>query len=159
MLSEHFHVQNTEELGLSGLTRGIEAAGSLLRYVRSTQPNVTHDHIQKPRLRSSQREMNLDSVTIRNLELIHPFTRELEGPTLYKVLNATITAMGGRLLKQWIIRPLVDLTMIHTRQAIVEELVNHLRVRVELRQFFHQILDLNDSIAVLPLELLADVMY
>ncbi|MCA9471030.1 MAG: DNA mismatch repair protein MutS [Nitrospirales bacterium] len=141
LLSNHFHVKSTTDLGISTLTRGIEAAGGLLRYIQTTQPNISHDHIQKPRLRSSQHEMTLDTVTIRNLELVHSFTGKQDGPTLYKTLNATITAMGGRLLKQWILRPLVDLTDIHARLEIVQEFVTHLRLRGDIRQTLRHIQD------------------
>ena len=70
LLTNHFHIQHTEDLGLTQLTRGVEAAGSMLRYLQATQPGMDHQHIQKPRLRSTQKEMSLDGVTIRNLELI-----------------------------------------------------------------------------------------
>jgi len=74
LLAKHFHVKNLGELGVAKLSRGVEAAGSMLRYLQATQPGMDHQHIQKPRLRSSQKEMNLDGVTIRNLELIKPFS-------------------------------------------------------------------------------------
>ena len=84
LLTNHFQVHNTEELGIPTLTRGLEAAGALLRYIQSTQPTINHHHIHRPRLRISRREMNLDAVTIRNLELIRSFTQHQDGPTLYK---------------------------------------------------------------------------
>ena len=142
LLTKHYSVKNVEELELAELTRGVEAGGSLLRYLRATQPNLNHQHIQKPQLRSKQREMELDGVTIRNLELIKPFSDDHDCPTLLTILDKTITAMGSRLLRQWIVRPLLDLTEIHARQAVIAEFANNLRVRSEVRQALRNIQDL-----------------
>jgi len=142
LIATHFEVQNAEELGLPQLSRGIEAAGSLLRYLQTTQPGMNHQHIQKPRLRSSQREMELDGVTIRNLELVKPFSQDRDCSTLLTILDKTVTAMAGRLLRQWVVRPLIDLTEIHARLTVISEFVNNLRVRRELRNTFREIQDL-----------------
>ncbi|WP_447969153.1 DNA mismatch repair protein MutS [Nitrospira sp. M1] len=141
-LTTHFHVHRADELELPRLTRGIEAAGSLLHYLQTTQPGMNHQHIQKPRLRSAQREMELDGVTIRNLELIKPFSQDRDCATLLTILDKTVTAMAGRLLRQWIVRPLIDLTEIHARLSVIAEFVTNLRVRSELRTLFREVQDL-----------------
>ncbi len=142
LIATHFQVPHVKELGLSQLSRGVEAAGSLLRYLQTTQPSMDHQHIQKPRLRSDQNEMELDGITIRNLELIKPFSHDHDCPTLLSTIDQTITAMGSRLLRQWIVRPLLDLTEIHARSSIIVELVHNLRLRGELRQSFREVQDL-----------------
>ncbi|MGB0911237.1 MAG: DNA mismatch repair protein MutS, partial [Nitrospirales bacterium] len=142
LLGQHFQVDDLESLGLAQLTRGIEAAGSLLRYLQSTQPGMDHQHIQKPRIRSSQKEMSLDGVTIRNLELVKPFSQDRGCPTLLSVLDKTVTAMAGRLLRQWVIRPLVDKAEIHARLAVIGEFLQSHRIRNELRHALHDIQDL-----------------
>ncbi|GJL56248.1 MAG: DNA mismatch repair protein MutS [Nitrospirales bacterium] len=142
LLTTHFHVQSVHELGLPTLTRGIEAAGSLLHYLQTTQPGMHHQHIQRPRLRSAQREMKLDGVTIRNLELIKPFSHDRDSSTLLTILDKTITAMAGRLLRQWIVRPLIDVTDIHARLSVIDEFVSNIRVRSELRTYLRDVQDL-----------------
>ena len=142
LMTKHYGVQKIEELGLVGSTKGIEAGGCLLRYLQATQPGMDHHHIQKPQFRSARNEMELDGVTIRNLELIKPFSEDRECPTLLDTLDKTITAMASRLLRQWIVRPLLDLTEIHARQAVISEFTNNLRVRSEIRQALREIQDL-----------------
>ena len=86
--------------------------------------------------------MHLDSVTIRNLEIVKPLFEGKHHPTLLSVLDHTITSLGGRLLRQWMIRPLLRLSSIQARHQAVSEFVNHLPIRSSLRQHFRQIQDL-----------------
>ena len=100
-------MQHSENVVLPNLPRGLQAAGALLRYLHMTQPTVTHSHLQQPRSRPLDQEMQLDNVTIRNLELLKPLSDNRGGPTLLTVLDNTLTAMGARLLRHWIVRPLI----------------------------------------------------
>ncbi len=142
LLTSHFQVNHSKDLGLERLSKGVDAAGSLLRYLQSTQPGMDHQHIQRPRLRSSQKEMSLDGVTIRNLELVKPFSQDRSSPTLLSVLDKTVTAMGGRLLRQWIVRPLIEIIAIHARLAVIDEVVNNHHVQNEFRQGLRDVQDL-----------------
>ena len=138
----HMQEQEGEHIDFPPMTRGWEAAGSLLRYLSTTQPGMAHGHIQRPRVRSTQKEMELDGITIRNLELVKPHSEDRTGPTLLAALDKTVTAMASRMIRQWIVRPLIDLKNIHDRLAAIDEFVSHLRVRQDLRHTFKDIQDL-----------------
>ncbi|RMH37433.1 MAG: DNA mismatch repair protein MutS [Nitrospirae bacterium] len=143
LFREHFSYfpdSHSRDLPTRGI--GLQAAGAVLNYLRSTQPALRHHHIQWPRLRSLEEEMYLDSVTIRNLELIKPLNERQEGPTLASTLDDTVTCMGARLLRQWIIRPLVNVTRIRQRLTAVAELVRAIKIREELRHLLQAIYDL-----------------
>ena len=142
LLTNHFSVSSIEELGFAKMTRGLQATGALLRYLSVTQPIADHQHIQLPRVRSLEEEMQLDSVTIRNLEIIKPLFDERRSPTLLSVLDHTVTTLGGRLFRQWIIRPLLRLHTIQDRLQTVAELVKNFSIRSNLRQTFRSIQDL-----------------
>ena len=142
ILKNHFSVSSIEDLGLGKMTRALQATGALLRYLSVTQPIADHQHIQLPRFRSLEEEMQLDSVTIRNLELIKPLFDERRSPTLLSVLDHTVTTLGGRLFRQWIIRPLLRLHTIHDRLHAVSEFVKNFSIRSNLRESFRSIQDL-----------------
>lgn len=142
ILLNHFSVSSEEDLGLTSGTKGFQAAGALLQYLKVTQPIADHQHIQRPRFRSLEEEMHLDSVTIRNLELIRPLFEERNTPTLLSVLDKTVTSIGGRLFRQWIIRPLLRVEAIQARLQTVAEFVNNLRIRSTLRQTLNAVQDL-----------------
>jgi DNA mismatch repair protein MutS len=96
----------------------VRAAGALLAYVREIRPGGA-DHLRTPRILRSGATMVLDEMTRRNLELVEPI-RPGEGGTLLEVLDRTATAMGGRLLRKWTLRPLVAPEEIWRRQGAVE---------------------------------------
>jgi DNA mismatch repair protein MutS len=142
ILKNHFSGLSIEDLGLSNVTKGLQAAGALLQYLKVTQPIADHQHIQRPRFRSLEEDMHLDSVTIRNLELIKPLFEDRLSPTLLSILDKTVTSLGGRLFRQWITRPLLRLPIIQERLQAVEEFVNNLGVRSSLRTAFKSVQDL-----------------
>ena len=118
----------------------VRAAGALLAYVREIRPGgVTH--LKAPRVLRSGSAMVLDDMTRRNLELVESI-RPGEGGTLLDVLDETVTAMGGRLLRKWLLRPLVEAPGIWLRQGAVEEF--HVRddLRREIRDQLRGISDL-----------------
>jgi len=91
--------------------------------------------------------MHLDGATIRNLELLKPFGSNEAAPgsgptTLLNVLDRTATAMGTRLLRQWLVRPLLSYDQIRLRLDAVDELKNHMQVRVALRTALREIQDI-----------------
>ncbi|MFO8172773.1 MAG: DNA mismatch repair protein MutS [Longimicrobiales bacterium] len=118
----------------------IRATGALLAYVTEIRPGGV-EHLRPPRVLRAGASMSLDGMTRRNLELVEPI-RSGEGGTLLEVLDDTVTAMGGRLLRKWILRPLVEKEEIWLRQGAVEELVEAQDLRRSLRGAFKGISDL-----------------
>ena len=126
---------------------GIEAAGAILGYFRETQPAVSLDHMRRIRVRQTGDAMNLDSITIRNLELLKPMASadvrsDSPSTTLTSVLDRTVTAMGSRLLRQWLIRPLIHCAPIRARLDAVGELKERLQIRVALRATLRNVQDM-----------------
>jgi DNA mismatch repair protein MutS len=119
----------------------LEAASALLRYVLETQP-LAAAHVQRPRIVRPGGEMALDEMTRRNLELVEPLRSGEAGGTLVDVLDETVTPMGGRHLRQWILRPLVDREGIMARQDAVEALTEDRALREGIRKALNEIRDL-----------------
>ncbi len=142
MLRSHFEVASVEVLGLSPAGPGVQAGGCILRYLKHTQPTLEHHHIQKPELREPTREMHLDAMTIRNLELIQALHPDQKNSTLLSVLDHTVTAMGSRLLRQWIVRPLIDSESIQYRLNAVSAFMENLKLRLHIRSFLKDLYDL-----------------
>ena len=147
-LQEHFRVHSLDAFGCHTLTLGIQAGAAVLRYVRETQPTASLDHIRQVRVRHQHDAMHLDSVTIRNLELVKSTSRTDESSghsssTLLGVLDRTVTAMGSRLLREWLLRPLVACAPIEARLTAVEELHHHLDTRVRLRSALRPVQDIS----------------
>ncbi len=146
-LTEHFRVQTLEVLGCAEFPSASRAAGAVLSYFRETQPTVPLDHVRRFTVRQNSEYMHLDGATIRNLELIKPFVSNeaasgLKPPTLLSVLDRTATAMGSRLLRQWLVRPLLRIDHIRLRLDAVEELKSHMQVRTALRAGLREIQDI-----------------
>ena len=148
MLQEQFHVHSLEAFGCHTLPLGIQAGAAVLRYIRETQPSASLDHIRQIRVRHPHDAMHLDSVTIRNLELVRPAGRVDESTgssthTLLGVLDRTVTAMGSRLLREWLLRPLVTCASIEARLTAVDELRTQLDTRVHLRSALRTVQDIS----------------
>ncbi len=120
-LLEHFKVQSLEGFGCQGLPAAIAAAGCLLAYVKETQQSAL-PHLSGLRVESDADTIGLDAASRRNLELDHHPSGRREF-TLLGVLDATVTAMGGRLLKRWLNRPLRRREDIEARLDAVEALL------------------------------------
>ncbi len=141
-LLRHYRILSLDGLGFqSHDTPLVAAAAALVQYIRETQP-AGAENLQPPSIRRPGREMVLDEMTRRNLELVEPLRSGEEGGTLVAVLDDTVTAMGARLLRQWILRPLVELDEIHRRQETVAELVESPELRRRLREALEPIHDL-----------------
>jgi len=141
-LRRHFHVRSLEALGFaSGDGALIQAAGAMIQYLREVQP-MGAGHLQPPRIQRPGVEMALDEMTRRNLELVAPLRAGAEGGTLVSVLDETVTPMGGRLLRRWILRPLLDLDAIRARHDAVGELVDDRALRGQLTAALEGIHDL-----------------
>lgn len=142
MLQSHFEVDGVDALGLAPAGPGVQAGGCILRYLKQTQPTLEHHHIQKPEIREPAREMHLDAMTIRNLELIQAIHPDQKHSTLLSILDRTVTATGSRLLRQWIVRPLIDCASIQHRLDAVSTFMENLNLRVRLRSFLKDLHDL-----------------
>ncbi len=141
-LAETFGVTDIDELQLSGITVGYQAGGGLLHYLTETQPTLSHSHLRRPRIRFLEQEMQLDQSTLRNLEILKPTSEHRQSPTLFTTLDQTQTPMGTRLLRQWIVRPLTQLSIIQGRQEVVKEFVNQVGLRMSIRSHLKSIKDL-----------------
>ena len=147
LLQTQFAVQSLDGFGCRGLTAGIGAAGAVLRYFRETQPTASLAHLRRLQTRWSRDAMHLDSATIRNLELVRPLgfgePRSGQGqPTVLSVLDRTATAMGSRLLRDWLVRPLLDRGAIHARLDAVGELKDRIQQRVSVRTTLRDVQDI-----------------
>jgi DNA mismatch repair protein MutS len=152
LLENHFGVLSLEGFGLAGKTAAASAAGAILYYVRSTQRGNL-DHVDRIGFYERQNCLVLDAVTVRNLELIEPlFAGTDEGVTLFRSVDATVTPMGKRLLRSWMLRPSIDATEINARLDAVEVQLKDLVAREELRRALDGILDLERLLSRVTLE-------
>ncbi|MCH7563284.1 MAG: hypothetical protein IH968_05600 [Gemmatimonadetes bacterium] len=119
----------------------VRATGALLSYVQEMRPSGI-GHLKPPQILRSGSAMVLDEMTLRNLELVEPLRPGQQGGTLLSVLDETVTPMGARLLRRWILRPLVEAEPIWARQQAVEELVESRDRREGLRERLACITDL-----------------
>jgi len=142
ILTKTFDLTDIHELQLSGLTVGYQASGGLLQYLTDTQPTVVHAHLRRPWIRLLEQEMQLDQSTLRNLEILKPASELRHSPTLFTTMDQTFTPMGTRLLRQWIVRPLTQLSVIQGRQDAIKELVNQVGDRMSIRGHLKSIKDL-----------------
>jgi DNA mismatch repair protein MutS len=152
LLENHFGVLSLEGFGLAGKPAAAAAAGAILYYVRSTQRG-TLDHVDRVGFYERQNYLVLDAVTVRNLELIEPLFAGVDaGVTLFRSIDATVTPMGKRLLRSWMLRPSIEVTEINARLDAVESQVNETVAREELRRALDGILDLERLLSRVTLE-------
>ncbi len=145
-LKEHFHVGDLQGLGLGDYSIGIIAAGSIMQYLYETQKN-TLIHITKITPYVTSKYMVLDSSTRRNLELTETLREKQKRGSLLWVLDKTKTAMGARLLRNYIEQPLIQEVHINDRLDAIEELNNSAITREELREYLNPIYDLERLIS------------
>ena len=130
-LLAHFKVNSLEGLGLKDYPCGAAAAGALLKYLYETQKNSL-EHLSAIHPYTTGMFMVIDSSTRRNLELVETLREKQKRGSLLWVLDKTRTAMGGRLLRSWLERPLLSVTAISRRLAAVDALVKDSMGREEL---------------------------
>jgi DNA mismatch repair protein MutS len=132
-LTRRLQLASLDGLGLAPEDAAcIGAAGALLRYVLELQPQGI-PHLGRPQVRRSEELCWLDEMTRRNLELVEPLRAGAKGVTLLEMLDQTMTTMGARLLRQWVLSPLRDPERINARLDAVTVLVDAGRLRGELR--------------------------
>jgi len=140
LLESHFELP-LAQLGLTGLSAAVIAAGTLLQTLKFVQKNDLK-HIRQLQYYTTGRFMELDMDARRNLELTETLRSKEKKGTLLWVLDKTHTAMGGRLLRSWLEKPLLDAVEIGRRQSAVEELVNATVCRGELTEALKDVTDL-----------------
>jgi DNA mismatch repair protein MutS len=132
-LVEHFRVSSLDAFGIeAGDRASLGAAGGLLRYLDELQPSGT-PHLARPIIERSGGSMPLDEMTRRNLELVESMRGGETSGTLLGVLDRTLTPMGARLLRQWLLAPLVERTLINARLGAVDVLCDTL-IRSSMRE-------------------------
>ncbi|HSL72552.1 MAG TPA: DNA mismatch repair protein MutS, partial [Longimicrobiales bacterium] len=163
-LKRRYRLISLDGFGFQGSDRRlIGVLGALLGYLAELQPAAV-DALKPPRLQRAGAHMALDEMTRRNLELVEPLRADLtstggRSATLIEVLDETLTAMGARLLRQWVLRPLIEPASIWRRQEAVAELHDDAVLRRAVRAELKQVRDLGRLAAkvangrILPREL------
>ena len=154
-LRDHFKLLSLDGCGLANRPAAVGAAGAILHYLRDTQ-RAALDHLDRPTFYDRADSMVLDAVTVRNLELIEPlFAADTGGirtePTVLGVLDQTLTGMGGRLLRQRLLRPSMERAEIEQRLDAVGELLQQTILRADIRKQLASILDLERLLAKVTL--------
>ncbi|MFL6214546.1 MAG: DNA mismatch repair protein MutS [Blastocatellia bacterium] len=149
LIGSHFEVNSLDGFGLAGRDLAVTAAGAVLQYVRETQKDDAA-HITGLSYFEPAEYLMLDAPTVRNLELVEALDGSRQR-TLLGVLDETVTGMGSRLLKQWLLRPSMKLGELGARLDAVEELKNALILRDRLRQELKQVADLERLMARISL--------
>ena len=149
ILLKHFQTHSLKGFGVDNLKLGLTAAGAIIHYLKDTE----HPHLQHiVSLQRIDRDdfLWMDRFTIRNLELV---AGQSEGNhTLLSVLDNTVTAMGARLLKRWLIFPLKDIRKINERLDTVEYLIRETDLRQSIVQHIRPCGDIERLVAKIPLK-------
>lgn len=152
LLQTHFRAHSLDGFGLTHRVAAACAAGALLHYLRATKHNDL-EHLDVPRFYERSTCLELDAVSVRNLELVEPlFSGESSQTTLCYALDACRTPMGKRLLRSVLLRPSINVGEIADRHDAVGEAVGSLTARERLRRSLEGVLDLERLLARLALD-------
>ena len=143
-LLKHFGTKNLKGFGVDHLNNGIVAAGSILQYLEITQ-HTQINHITSLARIEEDKYVRMDRFTIRSLELIAPMNEG--GSSLLNVIDNTVTPMGGRMLRRWMVFPLKDEKPINERLDVVDYLFREPDFRECINEQFHRIGDLERIIS------------
>ncbi|MCQ2062034.1 MAG: DNA mismatch repair protein MutS [Fibrobacter sp.] len=141
VLFTHFKVESLDGLGLEGRSFETQVTGALLQYLID-QKKSELSHFTALEVLNLDDYMTLDPSTLRNLELVRPLNADDYSSTLCSVLDFTVTAMGGRTLKDWVSHPLISVSRIKEREEAVAELVQNPVALDELKESLTSILDM-----------------
>ncbi len=147
-LLTHFEVQTLKGFGIEEMTLAQIAGGAILHYLETTE-NRNLKHISSISRIQPDRYVWLDRFTIRNLELIH--SPQETGIPLIKVLDQTVSSMGARLLKKWVVLPLKSLKVVDARLNMVDFFLNHSELVQQIETHIRQMGDLERLISKVPL--------
>ncbi len=140
-LREHFEVATLDGYGCAGLPLAVSAAGAIVQYLGETQQSALQQ-LKQLATYSLHSFMTLDPATRRNLELTETIRTGTVRGSLLGVLDDTKTAMGGRLLRQWLGQPLLDLPSLQLRHQGVQAFYDDIPRRTALRELFKRVSDL-----------------
>jgi DNA mismatch repair ATPase MutS len=141
-IARRFKIASLDGLGLGDDDAGaVGAAGALLRYLADLKPGGL-PHLARPSIRRSDGLLWVDEMTRRNLELVEPLRAGAKGVTLLEVVDRTVTPMGARLLRRWILSPLSNPVEITRRLEAVDAAVSDPSRRAEVREALDGIRDL-----------------
>ena len=143
-LLKHFGTKNLKGFGVDHLNNGVVAAGAILQYLEITQ-HTQINHITSLARIEEDKYVRMDRFTIRSLELISPMNED--GSSLLNVIDNTITPMGGRMLRRWMVFPLKDEKPINERLDVVDYLFREPDFRECINEQFHRIGDLERIIS------------
>ncbi len=147
ILLKHFETHSLKGFGTDGMTVGIVAAGAILHYLKDTEhPNL--QHITSLQRISKEEHLWMDKFTIRNLELIS----QNENSSLLKVLNNTVSPMGARLIKRWMLMPLNNITTINERLDAVAYFITNTDTRLQINKHIKLAGDVERLAAKVPLK-------
>lgn len=144
LLTHHFKTNSLKGFGVENLTAGITAAGVILQYLADTEHNEI-GHISRITRLDEDKYVWLDRFTIRNLELVFP--QHEGGVPLIDILDQTITPMGARLLRKWMVLPLKDKALIQERLDTVEFFKNNQEIIEQISTLLKPIGDLERLIS------------
>jgi DNA mismatch repair protein MutS len=148
LLRDHFRVQSLDGFGCSSLPLGTAAAGALLHYItRSLRRDA--QHLSPPKPWHGSAYVLLDAVTQTNLELVE--SRSPEGTSLRGAIDRTLTPMGARLLREWILHPLRDLETITRRQDLIAAFYDEPARLAAVRDILRDIRDMERAVSRLSL--------
>ncbi|RYF85479.1 MAG: DNA mismatch repair protein MutS, partial [Chitinophagaceae bacterium] len=148
-LLKHFDTHSLKGFGIDGSQEGIIAAGAVLHYLKETEhPNL--QHVSSIHRLEQGDFLWMDRFTIRNLELLHKSNDGSQ--TLLDVLDATVTPMGARMLKRWVVFPLKDIQKINQRLQTVEHLILQTDLRNKLLHALRQCGDMERLVSKIPLK-------
>ena len=147
ILLKHFGTHSLKGFGADGMHAGIIAAGAILHYLKDTEhPNL--QHITSLQRINKEEHLWMDRFTIRNLELIS----NNESSSLFKTLNNTVSPMGARLMKRWMLMPLNDIARINERLNAVEFFIKETDTRLQISKHIKLAGDVERLAAKVPLK-------
>ena len=147
ILLKHFGTHSLKGFGADGMHAGIIAAGAILHYLKDTEhPNL--QHITSLQRINKEEHLWMDRFTIRNLELIS----NNESSSLFKTLNNTVSPMGARLIKRWMLMPLNDIARINERLNAVEFFIKETDTRLQISKHIKLAGDVERLAAKVPLK-------
>ncbi len=152
LLQRQLSAHSLEGFGLAGHSAAAIAAGAIIHYVRQTQ-QADLSHIDSLSFYAQSNDLELDLVTLRNLEIIEPlFADSARDTTLFRTLDCCITPMGKRLLRNWMLRPSIHAAVINARLDAVAFVRARLIEREDLRRILSHVYDLERMLARVSLD-------
>ncbi|MBP7568462.1 MAG: DNA mismatch repair protein MutS [Acidobacteria bacterium] len=144
-LLEQLRTASLEGFGLEGRPLAVRAAGGLVRYLRDGQ-KADLAHVREIAFRQAADALVVDAVTLRHLEVVEASTGGRAGSLLDEI-DRTVTAMGGRMLRAWLLRPLLSLERVRDRLDAVEDFAFHTTERAKFREALKAVQDLERLVA------------